>query len=177
MENEKIIKEHPSLAGLLIRSDGAIFIPDCKGHYEHWTYGSLTNHGYLTIGYKKKRYLVHRLVAETFIPNISNKLEVDHIDRNKTNNQVSNLRWVNHIENNCNRSNNRPIGKRTCDLSRTEYNNMLSKEYKNNNIEKYRKTHRICNKNWNKQNRERYLEIKRKANKTYKEKHKKENSE
>lgn len=78
IKDEVIIKEHPSLTGLLIRSDGAVFIPSTKGHYEHWTYGVLTNHGYLIIGYKKKCYLVHRLVAETFIPNVENKLEVDN---------------------------------------------------------------------------------------------------
>jgi len=47
-------------------------------------------------GYKNFR--IHRLVAETFIPKIENKLEVDHIDRNRHNNNVNNLRWVNDIE-------------------------------------------------------------------------------
>jgi hypothetical protein len=39
-------------------------------------------------------YLVSRLVASTFIPNPDNKPEVDHIDRNRGNNDVSNLRWA-----------------------------------------------------------------------------------
>lgn len=46
-----------------------------------------------------KPYRVHRLVAVAFIPNKSNLLEVDHIDANRTNNSVSNLRWVNHRQN------------------------------------------------------------------------------
>ena len=50
---------------------------------------------------KKKRVKVSRIIAETFIPNMENKPFVDHIDTNKKNNSVSNLRWVTHKEN-CN---------------------------------------------------------------------------
>ena len=50
----------------------------------------------------QKFYLVHRLLALHFIPNSDNKDFVDHIDRNKTNNSLENLRWATRSENNQN---------------------------------------------------------------------------
>ena len=47
----------------------------------------------------KKRFLVHRIVAEAFIPNPYNKPEIDHINTIRTDNRVENLRWVTHTEN------------------------------------------------------------------------------
>ena len=47
----------------------------------------------------KKRYMCHRLVAETFIPNPENKPYINHIDGNPSNNVISNLEWCTQSEN------------------------------------------------------------------------------
>ena len=63
------------------------------------------NNGYLFVGLSKgskksqKQKYIHRLVASAFIENTLSKKEVDHIDGNRQNNNVENLRWVSRIEN------------------------------------------------------------------------------
>lgn len=61
--------------------------------------GWIQNTGYKTVNIKEKKYSIHRLVAEAFIPNPENKAQVNHKDGNKLNNCVSNLEWVTPKEN------------------------------------------------------------------------------
>lgn len=61
------------------------------------------HNGYLRVGLHKNgkqySYLVHRLIAETFLPNDDPTKEVNHINECKTDNRVSNLEWVSHTVN------------------------------------------------------------------------------
>ena len=49
---------------------------------------------------KMTHYLIHRLVAQAFIPNPLNLPEVNHKDEKPSNNCVDNLEWCDHIYNN-----------------------------------------------------------------------------
>jgi len=70
----------------------------------------LDRDGYYQIGLrklgdrKKIWFYIHRLVALYFLgPPDNENNQVDHIDNNKTNNKVENLRWVTQLDNNLNR--------------------------------------------------------------------------
>ena len=69
--------------------------------------------GYIQInlndGNKMRPYYKHRLVAEQFISNPDNLPQVDHISHNRTDNHISNLRWVSASTNLYNKSSSRGV--------------------------------------------------------------------
>lgn len=87
----------------------------------------LSNGGYLFVGlnkHNKKHFYVHFLVAKSFIPNLENKQFIDHINTNKTDNRVENLRWVTREEN----MNNPLTKEKMSEINRGENNPMYGKK-------------------------------------------------
>ena len=91
----------------LIYEDGRIWTKKQNKFMKH----SINDCGYFRVCLfnekGQKFFKIHRLLAQHFIPNPDNKEFVDHIDRNRTNNSLQNLRWVTRTENNINKGLNK----------------------------------------------------------------------
>lgn len=96
MESWKQVEGYPHL---FVSSEGRVWTT----MYNRYLRTHLTNRGYLRVCLAKnrRRKLVHlhRLVAETFIPNPKGLPDVDHINDNKLDNRVENLQWMSRSDN------------------------------------------------------------------------------
>lgn len=88
-------------------------------HKEHLLKPVLHNTGYYFVRIKSRMYMVHRLVAMAFIPTQDASLHIDHIDGNKLNNCVENLKWCTQKENNNNPITRKRISEGVRGLKRT----------------------------------------------------------
>ena len=120
IENTEIWKDIEGYEGYQVSNLGRVRSLDRIDSNNHPLNGVIlkpyiSNSGYLLVGLykqqKRDRKLLHRLVAEAFIPNPENKSEIDHINTIKTDNTVflnedgsvnyekTNLRWTTRKEN------------------------------------------------------------------------------
>jgi hypothetical protein len=96
-----ISKDIPNFPNYKITNDGKVF------SISHRKFLSLRTDGngyqlinlYDGINNSPKSYLIHQLVAQAFIDNPQNKPYVNHINKNKSDNKISNLEWVTPSEN------------------------------------------------------------------------------
>ena len=79
----------------------------CRGNKKRWIREKILSPGFNDGGYYRVNLgranggarLLHRLIAEAFIPNPGNLETVNHKDLNKTNNAVTNLEWATSSDN------------------------------------------------------------------------------
>lgn len=129
-------------------------IPNCKYYVtdEGRLFNKITNeefipvpnkNGYVYITIQYKRVKLHRIIAEAFIPNPDNKPQIDHINRNKLDNRVENLRWVTAQENSNNRTTNLEYGQRKQDLDFTNYKTQAHKKWRQTYRDEYNEKRRL----------------------------------
>lgn len=122
--------EHSS--GLFVAKDGEVILPKSITHPQRFSYGKIAPNGYLRVHYYKD-YYIHRLIAECFIDNPDNKPMIDHINRNRTDNRIENLRWVTQQENqnnkDCSKSKYNGLGKINNKASKTVLQYTLDGEF------------------------------------------------
>lgn len=105
------MKEHPTHKGYFVTEDGRVFSAwqfngRAKSYIDYSKLKELKgsicdcNRGYQTFTLKRKTYKGHRLIAETYIPNPHNLPEVNHKNKNRSDNRVENLEWVTNQQNN-----------------------------------------------------------------------------
>jgi hypothetical protein len=84
--------------GIFVNENGEV--KKIVGKKETITRGTKEKCGYLRVRRgRKESWNVHRLIAETFLPNPYNLRNVDHINRDKTDNRLCNLRWFSQQDN------------------------------------------------------------------------------
>jgi hypothetical protein len=87
-------------------SHNSEYFCDKKGNIYSFRYGKmklikpiLKKNGYFSVGINGKTIMIHRIIAKTLIDNPFNKLEVNHKNGTKTDNNIENLEWVTSSEN------------------------------------------------------------------------------
>ena len=112
-QNMEIFKDIKGYPGYQISNKGRLWSTKTNRYLNPF----VNNRGYLTINIKaangkRKGELIHRLVALAFIDNPNGYPEVNHIDEDKKNNDVSNLEW-------CTRQYNNNYGQHNAKMSAT----------------------------------------------------------
>jgi hypothetical protein len=128
------IENHPNY---LIYDDGRVFSKKRNKFLKQNKSGY-----YYSVALDCKTYQIHRLLALHYIPNPENLPCVDHKDRNKSNNNLNNLRWVTISENGLNRNHqeNNKLKIKNIFFCNTHKKYIFKKQIKDKNVSKTFKT-------------------------------------
>ena len=107
--NDEIWKEIPNFDDYMISNKGRVKSFRCKVNKNGKIRKYYLNAGYYAVlltnnNGKPVFKKIHRLLAELFIPNPDNLPYVDHIDSNRLNNNINNLRWASFSQNSYNQN-------------------------------------------------------------------------
>lgn len=133
---------------LILREDGKLFNVHTGEEFIPKSYCDRRKR-YLQVSVKHKNWPLHKLVMKFFgPPKPAENYEIDHIDRNTKNNNITNLRWVTRQENIHNRKCSLQVGQRLCDIPLKEYHRQRNAEWYKKNPEKAKEIYRQSKKRW-----------------------------
>lgn len=176
--HEYRVRKHPHLS-VFVRDDGFVLrkMKRWSSIKDLWFAGTTdVLSGYRVVRIGPENYSVHRLVAETYIDNKENKLTVDHINRDRSDNRVQNLRWATHTEQASNRGTSN--AESVWVLNRAKRLAIQRKTYANNRDKRvqecklYRETHKEQQREYTKKYYAAHKEQVNESNRKYKETHK-----
>ena len=100
MDEEELWREWPQDPRIMVSNMGYV-VSYKRGEPYPLKVSHNNNGGYQQVGagYNGRPQYVHRMVAETWIPNPHHHRDVNHINGDKNDNRVENLEWVTHSEN------------------------------------------------------------------------------
>ena len=103
-----MLKTHPKYTDYAITDDGRVWSKPRKDRLGRWWSGKWLKPGKASTGYytvclasntKRKSFCLHQLVLETYVGPCPEGLQCRHLDGNRENNKLDNLRWGTPSEN------------------------------------------------------------------------------
>lgn len=159
-------RKHPR-HDLLVRSDGYVYVP----YRDEWTAGHAGPYGYMRVFARRGTFLVHTLVAETFLGPKPEGMVVSHVDGDRSNNSVANIRYVPYRRDSVDPGAARERGSYRCSGGRPgsyyARNSVRCREYSRKYHMEHREEHLAALREYNRTHAEEHRESARKYRETH----------